>query len=34
LIAQDAQAWAARVSSETEAEPHVLQPGDSFSLPG
>ncbi len=33
LIAQDAQAWAARVKSETQAEPHVLQPGDSFSLP-
>jgi L-ascorbate metabolism protein UlaG (beta-lactamase superfamily) len=33
LIAQDAQDWAARVKSETQAEPHVLQPGGSFSLP-
>ncbi len=33
LIAQDAQDWAARVKSETQAEPHVLQPGESFSLP-
>ncbi|MGA9193194.1 MAG: metal-dependent hydrolase [Anaerolineales bacterium] len=33
LIAQDAQDWAARVKSETKAEPHVLQPGESFSLP-
>jgi L-ascorbate metabolism protein UlaG (beta-lactamase superfamily) len=31
-IAQDASAWAARVSSETKAEPRVLQPGESFSL--
>jgi L-ascorbate metabolism protein UlaG (beta-lactamase superfamily) len=34
LIAQDADAWASRVKSETQAEPHVLQPGDSFALPG
>lgn len=33
LIAQDAQEWASRVKSETQAEPHVLQPGESFSLP-
>src|SRR5690606_35001273 len=28
LIAQDAQAWAARVRKETSAEPVVLQPGE------
>jgi L-ascorbate metabolism protein UlaG (beta-lactamase superfamily) len=33
LIAQDGQAWAERVSSETQAQPHVLKPGESFSLP-
>jgi L-ascorbate metabolism protein UlaG (beta-lactamase superfamily) len=33
LIAQDAQAWAGRVKSETSAQVHVLQPGESFSLP-
>jgi L-ascorbate metabolism protein UlaG (beta-lactamase superfamily) len=33
LIAQDAQAWARRVKSETSAQVHVLQPGESFSLP-
>jgi L-ascorbate metabolism protein UlaG (beta-lactamase superfamily) len=32
LIAQDAQAWAARVKSETSAQPHVLKPGESLSL--
>jgi len=33
LIAQDAQAWARRVQSETQAQAHVLKPGDSFTLP-
>ncbi len=33
-IAQDAQAWAARVRSETSAEPIVLKPGESFEIPG
>ena len=32
LIEQDADAWAERVRSETDTEPHVLQPGDSFTL--
>lgn len=32
LIAQDAEAWAARVRAETGAIPHVLKPGESFSL--
>jgi L-ascorbate metabolism protein UlaG (beta-lactamase superfamily) len=32
LIAQDAQAWAARVRAESDASPHVLQPGQSFTL--
>lgn len=31
-IEQDASAWAGRVESETDAEPVVLAPGDSFSL--
>lgn len=31
-IAQDANAWAARVTAETKAQPRVLQPGESFSL--
>ena len=31
-IAQDAQAWAQRVSQETSAQPRVLVPGESFSL--
>lgn len=31
-IAQDAQAWAERVKSETRAEPVVLQPGQAISL--
>lgn len=32
LIAQDAHAWAKRVQAETEAQVHVLQPGESFQL--
>ena len=32
LIEQDADAWAERVRSETQTEPHVLQPGESFTL--
>jgi L-ascorbate metabolism protein UlaG (beta-lactamase superfamily) len=32
LIAQDPVAWAGRVSRETSATPHILQPGDTFSL--
>jgi len=32
LIAQDPIAWAERVKAETATIPHVLQPGDSFSL--
>lgn len=32
LIEQDADAWAGRVRSETQTEPHVLQPGESFTL--
>lgn len=32
LIEQDPDAWAARVKSETAAEPHVLQPGESYTL--
>jgi L-ascorbate metabolism protein UlaG (beta-lactamase superfamily) len=32
LIAQDPQAWADRVVAETSTVPHVLKPGDSFSL--
>lgn len=32
LIAQDAEAWARRVRSETGAEAHVLKPGESFGL--
>ncbi len=31
-IAQDAQAWAARVRSETQAEPIVLEPGGTMTL--
>ncbi len=31
LIAQDAEAWAERVHAETDAQVHVLQPGESFS---
>ena len=32
LIEQDADVWAERVRPETETEPHVLQPGESFIL--
>jgi L-ascorbate metabolism protein UlaG (beta-lactamase superfamily) len=32
LIKQDASAWAERVGAETSAIPHVLQPGEHFSL--
>lgn len=32
LIAQDATAWAKRVTEETATTPHVLDPGQSFSL--
>jgi L-ascorbate metabolism protein UlaG (beta-lactamase superfamily) len=32
LIEQDADAWAARVKSETDSIPHILNPGESFSL--
>lgn len=32
LIEQDAEAWAERVRAETQTEPHVLQPGETFSL--
>ena len=32
LIAQDATAWAARVTAETSAIPHVLKPGESLAL--
>ena len=32
LIAQDADAWAARVRAETDAQAHVLMPGESFTL--
>ncbi len=32
LIAQDAEAWAARVRAETETEPVLLQPGESWTL--
>jgi L-ascorbate metabolism protein UlaG (beta-lactamase superfamily) len=32
LIAQDARAWARRVQAETQAVPHVLSPGEQFSL--
>ena len=33
LINQDADAWAAQVQAETDAEAHVLQPGQSLTLP-
>jgi L-ascorbate metabolism protein UlaG (beta-lactamase superfamily) len=33
LINQDANAWAAQVQAETEAEAHVLQPGQSLKFP-
>ncbi|MCS7061310.1 MAG: metal-dependent hydrolase [Anaerolineae bacterium] len=32
LIAQDANAWAARVQAETTTTPHVLKPGESLTL--
>lgn len=32
-IAQDAEAWATRVRSETSVEPIVLKPGESFEIP-
>jgi L-ascorbate metabolism protein UlaG (beta-lactamase superfamily) len=32
VIAQDPRAWAAQVARETQAAPHVLQPGESFQL--
>ncbi|NIM95529.1 MAG: metal-dependent hydrolase [Anaerolineales bacterium] len=32
LIDQDPNAWAERVKAETSSAPHVLQPGESFSL--
>jgi L-ascorbate metabolism protein UlaG (beta-lactamase superfamily) len=32
VIEQDPHAWARRVRAETSAEPHVLRPGESFSL--
>lgn len=32
LIAQDPEAWAERVRSETDAEPHVLKPGESYTI--
>jgi L-ascorbate metabolism protein UlaG (beta-lactamase superfamily) len=33
LIAQDAQAWAESVSAETNAQVHILEPGESFVYP-
>ncbi len=33
LIAQDPHAWAQRVRQETDAQVHVLNPGDTFELP-
>jgi L-ascorbate metabolism protein UlaG (beta-lactamase superfamily) len=32
LIEQDPHAWAERVKKETDAKPHVLEPGDTFDL--
>ena len=32
LIAQDGNAWAARVNAETSAKAHVLKPGESFEI--
>ena len=32
VIAQDADAWVERVSAETDSEPHLLKPGESFSI--
>jgi L-ascorbate metabolism protein UlaG (beta-lactamase superfamily) len=34
LIHQDANAWASEVQAETDAEVHVLQPGQSLAFPG
>jgi L-ascorbate metabolism protein UlaG (beta-lactamase superfamily) len=34
LIAQDADAWAEKVQSQTDAQVHVLKPGESFKLGG
>jgi L-ascorbate metabolism protein UlaG (beta-lactamase superfamily) len=33
LIAQDPHAWAERVNTQTNAQAHVLNPGDSFRIP-
>ncbi len=33
VITQDAHAWAARVSAETQTKAHVLKPGESVALP-
>jgi L-ascorbate metabolism protein UlaG (beta-lactamase superfamily) len=33
VIEQDPHAWAKRVNAETDTEAHVLNPGDTFSLP-
>ena len=33
LIRQDVQGWAEKVKTETSAHPHVLKPGESFTLP-
>jgi L-ascorbate metabolism protein UlaG (beta-lactamase superfamily) len=32
LIAQDPEAWARRVEIETDSQPHVLKPGETFTL--
>jgi L-ascorbate metabolism protein UlaG (beta-lactamase superfamily) len=32
VIEQDPHAWAARVKEETDTQPHVLQPGDHFTI--
>jgi L-ascorbate metabolism protein UlaG (beta-lactamase superfamily) len=32
LIAQDPDAWAARVNAETQTQAHVIQPGESFEV--
>jgi L-ascorbate metabolism protein UlaG (beta-lactamase superfamily) len=32
LIAQDPDAWAKRVAAETSTQPHVLKPGESFTI--
>ena len=33
LIAQDANAWARQVADQTDAQVHVLKPGESFAIP-